>query len=229
MQKRVNTKRRKNLKEKFKYLTIGGITTITFLIILGFVLAGTTTEISDILINTTGRIFSTGDIVSLGNINATKFHEDGISLISKYLGISDQRYNETSWVNLNFLQLTDQRYNETIWVDINFLRLTDMRFNETDKIDSLNITKLDKTDQRYNETTYVNSNFLPLSGGTMTGNLLMGGKNINQTGNIEPNTDNVFDIGSPQRAYNQTFTKEVCLNPACTRRIFSNDTATIIE
>jgi len=211
MQKRVNTKRRKNLKEKFKYLTIGGITTITFLIILGFVLAGTTTEISDILINTTGRIFSTGDIVSLGNINATKFHEDGISLISKYLGISDQRYNETSWVNLNFLQLTD------------------LRFNETDKIDSLNITKLDKTDQRYNETTYVNSNFLPLSGGTMTGNLLMGGKNINQTGNIEPNTDNVFDIGSPQRAYNQTFTKEVCLNPACTRRIFSNDTATIIE
>ena len=82
--------------------------------------AGTVSQIT-----ATGPGLAGGVITSTGTITLNTTYTDTL-----YLGLTDQRYNETSLISSK-LDAVDQRYNET----------------------SLISGKLDATDQRYNETS----------------------------------------------------------------------------
>jgi len=84
------------------------------------------------------------------------------SAINGKLGLSDQRYNDTTLINsldtatnnrvdlLNSTKLDkiDQRYNDTAAIN-------SVDTDTNSRIDNLNTTKLDKTDQRYNDTAAI--------------------------------------------------------------------------
>ena len=109
---------------------------------------------------------SLNDTSAISSLN-TSINSLNSSLQSTKLNVTDQRFNETSRIDLinsSKLDITDQRFNSSSRIDLinsSKLDVTDQRFNESSMVNSVNSslqsTKLNVTDQRFNESSAIAS------------------------------------------------------------------------
>ncbi len=128
--------------------------------ILGF---NTTTELNTLyyaLTNPLGFVNITGIVSAVGNWSLDKSSYNTTSqLTTLFLGLTDQRFNETTLANnVNTTgNIQSLGFNTTTQLNTLYLGIADQRFNESSRVDLLNSTKLNITDQRFNETTLANN------------------------------------------------------------------------
>jgi hypothetical protein len=200
---------------------------VMFLLVIAAI-ASATTRITDTYVNTTGTM--NGSVIWEGNVKLT----------DKYVELSDNLWNTTAQIwavvdNSTFRKISEGwRGNTTkeIWAVADngtFVKLSQNLYNTTSQIwsvvDNNTFTKLSMN--LWNTTAQIwsvvdNSTFVKLSQNlwntTAQIMTIVNSTNINSTNYI--NTTKGMSIGS---------TYKLCLNYACSRYIYDNGTATIIQ